>query len=73
MGIIAEKRIEHANELRRMCPDDQYKNLVRYGHIRADVSGSGYDGEYRTTVYDYYTSKWFVHMKNGILINIQEV
>lgn len=60
-------------ELRAMTTENQYRELRKYGNIKADVSGSGYSGEWRTTVYQYCGTKWFCHMVNGEVMQLQEV
>lgn len=68
--LVEEKLVE---DFRGMTTDRQYYELRKYGHVKADVSGSGYSGEWRTTVYQYCGTKWFCHMVNGEVMCIQEV
>lgn len=67
---MREKFVE---DLRSMTTEQQHRELRNYGHVKADVSGSGYSGEWRTTVYQYCGTKWFCHMVNGEIMCIQEV
>lgn len=62
-----------AEDLRSMTTEQQYKELRKYGHVKADVSGSGYSGEYRTMIFQYCGTKWFMHLVNGEIMCIQEV
>lgn len=59
--------------LRSMTTENQYHELTRYGNIKADVSGSGYSGEYRIMVFEYFATKWFMHLVNGDIVLIKEV
>ena len=68
--LVEEKFVE---DLRSMTTENQYSELRKYGHVKADVSGSGYSGEWRTTVYQYYGTKWFCHIVNGEVMQLQEV
>lgn len=68
--LVEEKLVE---DLRAMTTEQQHRELRKYGHIKADVSGSGYSGEWRTTVYQYCGTKWFCHMVNGEVMQLQEV
>jgi hypothetical protein len=56
-----------------MTTEEQYHELKRYGHIKADVSGSGYSGEWRVMVFQYCGTKWLMHLENGNIMCIREV
>ena len=40
--LVEEKLVE---EMRALTTEQQYRELRKYGHVKADVSGSGYSGE----------------------------
>lgn len=67
---MREKFVE---DLRSMTTEEQYHELKRYGHIKADVFGSGYSGEWRVMVFQYCGTKWLMHLENGDIMCIREV
>lgn len=71
MRELAEKKF--VEEMRSMTTERQYFELTRYGKIKADVSGSGYSGEYRIMVFEYLGTRWFMHLQNGDIQIIKEV
>lgn len=71
--MIIERNEDKILKLYKMTLGDQHHELIRYGHIKADVSCNDYAGSYRTMVFDYYGSKWFMHLYNGMVMDIHEV
>ena len=60
--------------LRNATKEEQYKELIRYGSPIVDIEKTDINGHLlRIFVFDYYDLKWFMHLEDGNIVNIQEL